>query len=54
VYATFDAPDIKQYCEELKNTGAKVMEVKASHRDIFMTEEMYVHVQNILNRWFEK
>jgi pimeloyl-ACP methyl ester carboxylesterase len=52
VYATFDAPEIQHYCQDLEISGAKAMEVKAYHSDIFFNEEVYIHVQKLLKEWF--
>jgi nicotinamidase-related amidase len=52
VYATFDAPEIQHYCQDLKKLGAKAIEVKSFHSDIFLNEEMYVLMQKFIKEWF--
>jgi hypothetical protein len=53
LFAEWDIPEISSGCNELKNVGARVVQIpKSMHSDIFLVEQTFMDVRNQIIEWY--
>jgi Alpha/beta hydrolase family len=53
LFAEWDIPEISSGCTELKNVGARVIQIpKSTHSDIFLVEQTFADIRNQILEWY--
>lgn len=53
LFAEWDIPEITSGCNELKNAGARVVQIpKSTHSDIYLVEQTFEEVRNHILLWY--